>query len=98
MTFTKAQIETIKSSLDAFDDGELEARHDAMLDDAYPDCKVAGYAYDTSEALKRLDPIAYRQSLLDFIDSECKDDILVEVDDEYYDADDVKDLIEELEN
>lgn len=49
---------------------EAEKLYNDMLDDVYGDCEVAGMKYQTSRALKELDPIAYRCGLLDWADAE----------------------------
>ena len=51
-------------------DYELHERFDDMLDECYGTVTVAGMEYDTARALKELDPIAYRCSFHDWIDSE----------------------------
>lgn len=50
-----------------------EERYDEMLDDVYGTVEIAGYTFDTSRALKELDPTAYRCGLVDFEDSEESD-------------------------
>ena len=49
---------------------EAEARYDELLDECYHDVKVCGYMFTTSTALQKLDPIAYRCGLIDWLDSE----------------------------
>lgn len=44
--------------------------YDDFLDEFYPDCKIAGYEYSTSRALKEVDPIAYRCGFNDWCDAE----------------------------
>jgi len=43
--------------------------YDEMLDDAYGWASVAGFEFETSLALKTLDPIAYREGLFAYVDS-----------------------------
>lgn len=52
---------------------EAERAFDENLDESYPCANVAGYHFDTSEALKKLDPIAYREEYLRFIESKIKE-------------------------
>ncbi len=47
-------------------DYELEQRYNDMLDDAYGMVQIAGYEYSTSQALKEVDPIAYRVGMNDY--------------------------------
>ena len=45
---------------------ELEQAYDEMLNDVYGTVKIAGYEYDTSRALKEVDPIAYSVGMNDY--------------------------------
>ena len=45
-------------------------QYDDFLDDVYDNVGIAGLAYATSEALKAIDPIAYRCGFLDWLDME----------------------------
>lgn len=92
--FTKAQIETIQSSLDSISEREIEEQFCEMLDEQGP-CTIAGYEYDQSHALRLVDPTAYRCGLADYISS-CLDDQYFEIDGEYFRQDEVNELIESL--
>lgn len=59
-------------------DSMLENIYNEMLDDCYPECQIAGYTYTTSHALKRLDPIAYREGFICWLDMQFDDGILHE--------------------
>lgn len=65
-------------------DRDLEQRHDDMLDEVFPDLTIAGLSYSTSQALKEVDPTAYRCSFNDWLDSELGENIW-EKDGEYFD-------------
>lgn len=61
--------------------GECDAleRYDEMLDECSPIVNVCGYEYAPSDALKRLDPIAYRCGFSDFCSMlESEHNIIVE--------------------
>ena len=45
---------------------ELEQAYNEMLDEVYGTVNIAGYEYDTSRALKEIDPIAYRVGMNDY--------------------------------
>ena len=45
---------------------ELEQAYDKMLNDVYGTVIIAGYEYDTSQALKECDPIAYSVGMNDY--------------------------------
>lgn len=94
MNFSKSQIETIKSSLDSISDRAIEEMYQDCLDESGP-VKIAGYEYDTSHALRLVDPTAYRCGLADYISS-LLDDQLTEVDGEYFNTSDIENLIESL--
>lgn len=86
----------IESGIEEVTDYMLEQRFNDMLDDCYGTVKIAGLEYSTSDALARIDPIAYRCGLADFTSSEL-DETLVEIDGKYFSKDDV-DSIDEGEN
>ena len=46
----------------------ITEQYDELLDSEGP-VKIAGLLYDVSRALKQVDEIAYRQGLLDYVDS-----------------------------
>ena len=52
---------------------DRDSRFDDMLDESHGTVTIAGYEYTTSDALYRLDPIAYRVSLSDFRDGLCSE-------------------------
>ena len=52
-----------------WNDTDWQESYDEMLDDAYGVVTVAGFEYDTSRALRELDPIAYQCGWLDYRDS-----------------------------
>jgi len=51
-----------------YSEQDMADQFEEMLDEVYGTVSVAGMEYDTARALKELDPIAYRCSLLDYID------------------------------
>jgi hypothetical protein len=52
------------------EEGLAHDRYDEALDDVYPEATVAGYTYQTSRALKEIDPIAYRTGFNEWVDSQ----------------------------
>ena len=93
MELTKEQEKYIVQNLDFVNTEDLYGEY---LDEVFGDVKIAGYDYATSDALKELDPTAFRCGILDYIDS-LLGDTLLEIDDEYYLRDDVEALLEEME-
>ncbi len=55
---------------------ELYERYDEFLDENYGMIKIAGVAYDTSNAQKKVDPVAYEQGYYGWIDDELNETIL----------------------
>lgn len=47
-------------------DYEIEQEYKDMLDDVYGAVDIAGFKYETSQALKEVDPIAYQVGLNDY--------------------------------
>lgn len=72
--------------LEELSDYDLHERFDEMLDEIYPDCKIAGLSYSTSRALKEIDPVAYRCGFSDWLDNEISVDsiIFIEHNNKYY--------------
>lgn len=50
-------------------DAALSA-YDYALDEIYGSVEIAGHSFDTSRALRGLDPIAYRVGFHDYLDGE----------------------------
>lgn len=73
-------------------DTELERRYNEMLDDIYPDLKIAGYDYQTSRALLSVDPTAWRCGFADYISS---DETIIEIEGNYYTESEVQAKLDE---
>ena len=88
-------LKQISDNLTPLDTEELYAN---MLDDCYGEVEIAGMTFQTSRALKELDPTAFRCGLVDYIDSLS----LVEIQGDYYEQDAVEQerdsLVDELES
>lgn len=65
---------------------DWQERYNEMLDEVYGDVTICGYTYDSSYALKEVDPIAYQCGKNDWLDSLDNDEF-----DEY------KELVSKLE-
>ena len=48
---------------------EIKSWFDEMLDESYPIIQIGNLIFYPSQILRECDPIAYRQSLLDFEDT-----------------------------
>jgi len=53
---------------------ELVQQYDDMLNDVYGLSKIGDCEYDTAQALRQVDPIAYRVGLADYADHLMTDD------------------------
>ena len=88
-------LKQISDNLAPLDTEELYAN---MLDDCYGEVEIAGMTFQTSRALKELDPTAFRCGLVDYIDSLS----LVEIQGDYYEQDAVEQerdsLVDDLES
>lgn len=88
-------LKQISDNLTPLDTEELYAN---MLDEVYPDCEIAGMTFQTSRALKELDPTAFRCGMVDYIDSLS----LIEIQGDYYEQDAVEterdSLVDDLES
>lgn len=85
----KKEISDIEKEIQSFDVSEhvSEESYDEMLDDCYGEIEICGMSYMASDALKSVDPIAYRCGFHDYANSIDPESI-----DEY------NELIEEKEN
>ena len=72
-------------------------QYDMMLDECHDEVDVCGYKYAPSQALKQLDPTAYRCGFLDYLDG-----LDIEESDEWKELEeqieDIRSQIEQLEN
>lgn len=65
-------------------DYDLDQRYQDFLDEVYGTVKIGGYEYSTSSALREVDPVAYRCGFSDWLDSELENEMLFELDGDYY--------------
>ena len=70
-------------------DHELDSMYREMLDEIYGPVSIAGYEYETSQALADVDPVAYRCGFSDYISS-LLEDVLTEKDGKYYWTDELE--------
>jgi hypothetical protein len=78
---------------------ELTPIHDeeyytAALDDIYPVVEIVGISFSPSRIVRELDPTAFRCGMQDYLDG---DDTLEYIADDWYIADEVQKLREEIE-
>ncbi len=65
---------------------DLDNMYEDYLDECYGDVLVTGYKFPTSQALRKLDPVAYRCGFVDWLDCELSDEIIFEwADGSYHD-------------
>jgi len=76
--------EPLENMPEEIGESELHEMYDDMLDDVYPDLTIAGMNYTTSDALKNLDPTAYRCGFNDWLDSEVSSGSIKEMGGRYY--------------
>lgn len=49
-------------------DWEIEQRHDDLLDEIYAPVTIGIYVWAPSRVLKGMDPVAYRVSIIEYVD------------------------------
>lgn len=64
------KLEELKERYSVLEGSDNTDEYDDMLDDSYGEVNIAGYTYNTSYALKQLDPIAYNVGIRDYNDEE----------------------------
>jgi hypothetical protein len=72
---------------------EATESYNELLDDAYPEVRIAGLTFQPSRIVAELDPIGWRQGYLDWLDAENLTDDISEADEESdeYDLDETDD-------
>lgn len=86
----------LDNGINELPDHKLEARYCETLNEVYGMVKIAGYEYETADALASIDPVAFRCGLADFISSEL-DETIEEIDGKYFDLEDVRSVASSLE-
>jgi len=71
-----------------YSERELEEQYRDMLDDVYGESDICGYKYPASRALADIDPIAFREGLLEYTSSET-----VMIEDRYFNKDEADMLL-----
>ena len=107
----QGEICTAQSNIETFEYSCSDDEYDEMLDEIYGDVEICGMNYSSSQALKELDPIAYRcgkgdyESNYDLDNCEEYSDLKDELEelegqlsDLENDLDELKDELESLEN
>ena len=56
----------------------VENEHDDLLDSIYPDVTIGIYTWAPSRVLKMMDPVAYRVSVIEWVDQMLEDGQIVE--------------------
>ena len=65
---TPEAIERIECAF--LSDNDVEQAYIEILDEVYEEVELCGCRYQASEVLRAVDPVAYREGLLDHINSE----------------------------
>lgn len=64
---------------DTVSEWELESQFEEMINESYPLVEIIGMYFEPGRALKELDPIAFRESFLNYIDGMVQDGELEEI-------------------
>lgn len=96
---TKITAELLASKdINPIPEHKLEELFDDFLDEVYGMVKIGPYEYSTSHAMKDVDPTAYRQEYLNWLDHEISEGRFSdEIDGEHYDGEEVQDLIDSVD-
>lgn len=91
---TESAADRIKTELEAVD---TEQAYRDFLNECYPDCDICGMSFRgrSAELLEELDNTAFRTGYNDWLDGELRDNRWIDVDGEYYDADEVERIEED---
>jgi len=92
---TVEQKATIKKELVDID---IDKLYEQMLDECYPEIDIIGLKYSPSQCQKEIDPCAFRCGVNYYIDSLCEDNELIEIDNEYFDYNEVQEFLDGLES
>lgn len=61
--------------IDKLSEYEANQRYDDTLEEIYGRAQIAGETYSTVQALKAIDPVAYRCGFADWMDSQIQDGV-----------------------
>lgn len=62
----------------AISDDDLAAMHDDLIDELYPLVTIGIYQWPAADVLKRMDPVAYRVSVIEYADQVIQDGQITE--------------------
>lgn len=68
-----------------------------LLDECYPEIKVGCCVFSSSQVMKELDPVCFNIGVQENLDSLVEDGQLYEYDGDYYNLNDIDELLKELE-
>lgn len=60
-------------------DNDLQEMHDDLIDEIYPPVTIGIYEWAPSRVLKEMDPVAYRISVIEYVDQLIEDGQLEEL-------------------
>jgi hypothetical protein len=84
-------LDTALETVSFWTEAELEQRCDELMDDTLPEVTIGSYSYSPSQVLREVDPTAYRQEVLTYIDNMD----VVEIEDYFFDENELAEFIEQ---
>ena len=99
-----ANIAEKQAEIDGFEYESTDSEYDAYLDEVYGEVEIGGYTYSTSNAIKNVDPTAYRCGKADHDSAKDLDNVpeyatlLEELEELENQRDNLEEEIEEEEN
>jgi hypothetical protein len=91
---TPEQFEQFESRVGEVMEHELEREYRDMLNDCHEPAKICGYEYEPAQALKEVDPVAYRCGFSDFTGD---DNYVIEFKGKYYRSDAIQEYIDGID-
>ncbi len=75
-----------------------EEMFEELLDECYPEVKIGNSVFSPSQVLKELDPVCFNMGVTENLDSLAEDGQLYEYGGDYYDIDELDDMLNEIES
>ena len=74
-----------------------EELFEELLDECYPEVKVGCCTFSPSQVIKELDPVCFNIGVQENLDSLAQDGRFFEYNGDYYDMDDIDEMLDEIE-
>ncbi len=75
-----------------------EEMYEDLLDECYPEVRIGSSFFSPSRIIKELDPVCFNMGVTEHLDSLVEDGRLYEYGGDYYDIDELDDMLTEIES